>query len=474
MVTYFVPKETIEESKLREKEIPFNPFNVDGTDGFLVSQDDIEKFLNAFNCSINNESGTGYDGIHHITVKFNESGAVSAGPPQPAEIVTWNGSDGLKKFFLDACKELSGSLGKKVRLYVPHGRPANGLDNEYFNIFVWSGSKINDKDATSSGPERMWDIPVSCRDSSDFIQSDGIPIITMEGDCVGELVKDNLYIFHDCCHNGTQEEINLFKRFLQEAQHIMKHGARGIEELREMYKDQYVKLCKNRFKARSQTAERTIKEEEDRLHQLKEKTVTSIRRLKEAQIIIAALKNGVSEEDAKYAQEFDKLFTDKIKKVTCTGNTISAFTNVLFCEDPRTRKLHEIGEFRITLDINTGRVLWNNLTRKVDAYESSMHAPHIFKSGEACMGYLSEVLPELIANYEFAAVISLTIQFVESCNTDDPAGYFVFLWPIKGESGNAYKTRVAAIRRKRSEGQRPHPSEDVVEEMEAEAEDDDE
>ena len=59
-----------------------------------------------------------------------------------------------------------------------------------------------------------------------------------------------------------------------------------------------------------------------------------------------------------------------------------------------------------------------------------MHAPHVFHNGRPCLGNMTEVIPELVANYEFAALAMVAIQFIESVNVNDSAGMHINKWPV--------------------------------------------
>jgi hypothetical protein len=122
-----------------------------------------------------------------------------------------------------------------------------------------------------------------------------------------------------------------------------------------------------------------------------------------------------------------------VLRVEVVGDKVHALTKVLYCKDPRTDKWHEIGAFNITMNLRMGSgdmVTYRNLTRRVDAYESGMQAPHVFPRGNPCLGSISSTLPELIGQCEFSVALDLSIQFLQQVNTADVAGKHVDKWPI--------------------------------------------
>ena len=140
--------------------------------------------------------------------------------------------------------------------------------------------------------------------------------------------------------------------------------------------------------------------------------------------------NPTCEQD--FGREFDKLRSmKKVIKVEVGSSNIVIYTKTLYCKHPNTKRIHEIGKFKITIPTtNGGSVKWENLTRRVDGHQSKQMAPHIWEDGSACLGNTQQVFPELIAQYEFSTVAMIAIEFVESVNISDGAGKHLGNWPI--------------------------------------------
>jgi len=117
---------------------------------------------------------------------------------------------------------------------------------------------------------------------------------------------------------------------------------------------------------------------------------------------------------------------DKAPQVLCDAErgVFCALTVPLTCENPRTQTVHDIGAFEILIDARQGQLTWTNLTRRV----GDAHHPHIH--GHACLGNLAEALPALFAGAEYATILQLAIQFVETCNPDDTWGRGIVNWPV--------------------------------------------
>jgi hypothetical protein len=161
----------------------------------------------------------------------------------------------------------------------------------------------------------------------------------------------------------------------------------------------------------------------------------------------------------KYSEEFDNLLKIKsIKNIRIDGEKIVVWTNMIYCKDDRHGTIHEIGEFKIMLNIdkevvahddgdNSSIVVYENLTRKVTNNEfDGMEAPHVFDSGRACWGNHYKLIRNLAINNEIIPLILQSIRFLEYANTRDAAGSQVCAWPYKNEKVSSYKRRIIDTR----------------------------
>ena len=120
---------------------------------------------------------------------------------------------------------------------------------------------------------------------------------------------------------------------------------------------------------------------------------------------------------------FDGLWTEAL----CVS------TSELRCQHPIDRNIHSIGAFKITLALGihtSDYVMWKNLTRRVNGCSTSMHAPHVWSDGHACLGNMTGVFQGLLARGDYYAAVDMAIKFIESVNITDGAGKYLFQWPI--------------------------------------------
>lgn len=417
--------------------------------GTVVEEGDLERSLQLLNLRVRSERGTSYEGIYLLEVEPGERREV---PPAPAlapetpigtvKIVSWDGKQ-KEKFVEIAEEEILPFLGgQNVILSVPHGyaKALPPVGSRDFQVFIWS-SPVGSKNKTT--PTRMFGFEVDCRDESFPPSGEGTAIVDPEtGHAVAEFFPDRaIYIHHDLCHHGTDRELSIFRKILEEVvaeiaiipEERIARDARRAEERRAHSRASYVSECSKRFERTVSGTKQAVLDGSAEIAELQKRLVRKIREVAGAERKLEQLMATKGGELDKYGQEFDKLLSvPKVKDVVAGDGVIKIFTEVLYCIDPRTRKRHEIGEFRIEIYTNGANngVHWYNITRRVDGYESGMQAPHVFPSGKACLGNTAEIFPDLIGRYEFSAAAMVAIQFVESVNTDDAAGRHIDKWPV--------------------------------------------
>lgn len=132
----------------------------------------------------------------------------------------------------------------------------------------------------------------------------------------------------------------------------------------------------------------------------------------------------------------------KIEKVTgmnVSGTRLEVFTDTLYCLNERTGIEREIGKFKFVFDFDCGDVRFFNRTRKIDGNDNNMNAPHVYESGEACLGSAHQPFTELFGRHDCLGLVSLAIQFIESANLDD-IGEYLDSWPESKRSKKAQKS----------------------------------
>lgn len=248
----------------------------------------------------------------------------------------------------------------------------------------------------------------------------------------------------------SADVINLLQRTLplaleQDQERLDAMIAAAEESGRVRSREAYVKECSKRFEKTLDGTKKAITDGHAAVAKLQAELVKKIRETKGSERKLEQLEASKGGQLSEYGLEFDKLLqVPKVIRVEAKEGKVNVFTDVLFCTDPRSGIRHEIGAFRIELDTTRGAPRWFNLTRQVAGYKESQMAPHIWASGEACLGNTAEIFPTLIGAFEFSAAAMVAIQFVESVNTDDPAGKHINKWPVASEASVKTENQAAA------------------------------
>jgi len=185
-------------------------------------------------------------------------------------------------------------------------------------------------------------------------------------------------------------------------------------------------VARNAEKVRGQ-----ILANQEQLRALMRQTTQLLRSIEEDEALLSFAdgREGAFRErmEAEWARMRD---IDKVPQVLCdaAAGVFCALTVPLTCENPKTGRIHDIGAFEIRIDARQGTLKWINLTRRI----GDAHHPHIH--GHACLGNLAEALPSLFAGAEYATILQLAIQFVETCNPDDTWGRGIVNWPVAAQA----------------------------------------
>lgn len=311
---------------------------------------------------------------------------------------------------------LSPFLSQEIHVKNCQGRTQRPLNDGMFHVFF---------NASPAG--QPVEVPPKKLLGCDLIRQDkafgptglGTPLFERNGFIYAELVGNNLYLHQYLLTHASKAEAKLLARLfikvgkLVEKQESRRGGARFTEEdLKEelaLIVDT-VKVGKN---------DKPVTEQE---------LSKALREAVNADAEMYRLEHSGAEE---LGREFDELCrVYKVRTVEVKEKSIVIMTDMLYCVDPRSGIRHEIGEFKITIPMDTSReVTWLNQTRTIKMESRTMHAPHVSSNGKACFGNTQDLFPMLIKKREFASAVQLAIAFVESVNTSDAWGKGISRFP---------------------------------------------
>jgi hypothetical protein len=376
-------------------------------------------------------------------------------------IRSWQGEE--SKSFKDSIaaiaeKVLGPYLKRDIEIFVPHGAFSAPLPGPAFNIHIWSSPNCGGPDSRFELPEAMWGLSGFQRDPGHFVSYEqGGTIKTAEGDEVGSFDANNLYLYYDAVHSGSDTDCKIFERFLVESVKIMEHGFRP-PNFRDMTQ-KYVDICSKRVEAQRAQASKKLQELSAQVDNHRQGLIESIRE-REIQIRILTVHDGLKDDTAaKLATEFNTLRKNyKVESVGFKGDTLIVTTDPLYVQDPRgTKRWHSLGKLTISIDSVRGTIRFKS-TKPQTGMQDGMHAPHVYADGHACLGSIDKGMTDLVATYEYSAAVQLAISFLEAVNVDDGAGKYVDRWP---------EAKIEDIRREEKELEAARKAAQAAEEAEA-------
>jgi len=411
------------------------PFGVDDKEGFVVNDEEIDWATYALGMKVEAVEQTSHTGVLAACL----SSVVQDDQPNTPKVrvLYWqNPSESMDVYRFRTVTEatLLPVLGKDVLLF---GHCLGGnytpIENGRFCIHIWSSPRgtahlEHAEDQTIFGfrvNETRWRrfSPVN---EGEVIENPD------SGSPVAELIGNNLFIFLPLLCREIQSGTEIYAKILEEVvARLTMNPAERRSRAREKAKVAFVHGMNLNLNQQIADLSVAVAEKEDlygsRLGILRE----HLRRVGEAKEILGKGLQARQVEEI-LGKEFDQLTsTPGVKRVSIRGNKVIVLTDMIVCQDTRSKKWHEIGMFRIEICLRAEhKVLFFNLCPKTHLRNGGMQAPHVFRDGRPCLGSASEVFAEFLREHQFANLILYAIQFLGSANVADSAGKHVDEWPL--------------------------------------------
>jgi hypothetical protein len=425
--------------------------------GFIIQGvDNKNKVLGVLKASELEIRNTQYEGIYLVKCqtaketpkpKKTKSKAkkvkVEAKPIMKSPDLPWDGQN--EPGFLKIVEDVLYPIVKKDIIVHPHhNHRCLPINDGKFHIHLWSGSIAKGTVEDSEMPTELFSTKLQCRDWAGWGPGENEAALEDQssGWAFASFIRDNLYIHFDCFHYGDERELNVFQNILQMASKYAVIDMDPERDLVKFIKDEkrairlkrFVDLCNNRRQDKIKDLRRKVEDRDKRIVQLREEMLKELTRRKEIDSELLFLETTPLDDTEILSRELDRLDSlDKIVKLDILKNKICIYTSLLLSKDSRTKKIHEIGEFRIEIDptgsSGSGGVRFYNLTRKVNASSSRMNAPHVYNDGHACLGNAESSIVEMVRRRQIVELIQYLIAFLETANTEDSAGAHINKWP---------------------------------------------
>jgi len=286
---------------------------------------------------------------------------------------------------------------------------------------------------------------ITISESNKILSGSGYGIsIESDGVIIAELFENYICILiRDCSDKKLFEYVidKLVEFFKLSDEEKSKIIAGGIERNTKITTDIFANnLLSNRDKI--------LKESKKDLDLLKSEVVKYQQQLtksiRELDTIVNIEKGLTNEEFSKRAiREYLSIQRNKnVKEVYFLNNNLTVYTHKIFCANNPHKKIYYIGEFKLILRTDKGDdvIRFHNLTQLINGYRLNQNAPHVFEDGHACLGNISNILPQLVGRGEYSTAISLAIEFLQAVNIDDEAGKHITNWPVVDQ--DTYETHM--------------------------------
>jgi hypothetical protein len=138
----------------------------------------------------------------------------------------------------------------------------------------------------------------------------------------------------------------------------------------------------------------------------------------------------------RYADHYQRLAANpQVEAVRVTKDLILVYTKQIVATHAVSKSRHNLGKYLIQISTADGKlpIRFLNQTRIVTGKYEKMHGPYVYADGTALVSEMQETFVELIAQFEYATVLELAIQFLETVNDDQP-GIYLDRWPTAYEA----------------------------------------
>lgn len=364
--------------------------------------------------------------LRQISAELNKNGQVQ---PNTRLKVTSSGFTGRRKEVIETlvAELLLPVTGVDIVVWHKNGSAARPIGDGKFHVLIHSGPTGA---PLATAPAKLYGAGLSVSGTSFYPSTMGVPLTDEEGFLVGELLNRNLYIGHELMKFGTRADAaTLIRLLLHVRGQIERLPTLTEAELEESIAEQFTTECLRQCSPKEQEQAKAVKRLGAALAKARNEygacLAATIARQKDWFRLVVG-------PEAELGGEFDALLSiPKVKGVEYHKDAwLLVKTDTLFCTDPRTQLVHEIGAFDIYIPVDGASIYWKNRTRLVKTPSGVMNAPHVNNEGLACLGSAKDEVHMLLRGRHYAAAIELAIAFVESVNVTDTWGQHINKWPV--------------------------------------------
>lgn len=279
-------------------------------------------------------------------------------------------------------------------------------------------------DPASAGNRRQW-----------FINFASLPIMSdnVEVGCIS--VEERIIVsYFPLMYTYSKNEGAVTKLFAEAVLQILKNP--------EMFKrvttkENYLAFCKGRLEKERKEASKDRDRLLGQIRQYQAQMNAAFSDLAMCERLMSTATGIAAEFDKRMEMEWESINNIKtLEGFALVGNCMHAFTKPLTVTAKIGKakpKEYYLGRFEIVMSFKDCQTRIYNRDFTVDAMHGRMQAPHVFETGAPCLGSIGATLPGLISRLDVCGCINLILAYLQSVNTDDPAGRYVERWPTAEE-----------------------------------------
>lgn len=295
-------------------------------------------------------------------------------------------------------------------------------------------------------------------DFTTFLQPNGagVVITSEDGIALAEYFRDTneLFILFNLFKEYNASALNIFGYILKQWDELVWRPialenswvyTSKKEELVKRFKE----LMVRRKKQQIEQDREQVKRYEDAIDEYK-------RKIKQLYDNLIRLRNQIEVEDKNLENANSKLIADldlivqhpKVYDLHIKDNKFIVYVPNVYAYDDDDNRYY-IGNCRIEINLDNADVRFFGDNPRRSYWSPRDPHPHVNgNDGRACLGNVSSTIAELASRNEIYALTLVCIDFLESVNTEDPAGRNIKNWDMVDEEGN-----IIRYGRKSDEGQ---------------------
>jgi len=329
-------------------------------------------------------------------------------------------------------------LKKEILLYgYLSARNQAPVEDGRFHVHVWSSPRGSHSSSNAHGDQTIFGFPVDPERWTWFPSVDeGENIENPDsGNPVAQLIGNNLFIFPPISYRGIPDGVAIYAKILEEVvARLTMNPEERRKRAREIAKVAFMRGMSARVDRKITNLSTAMEEKRIFCERKKGDLVEHLQCVAEAKRVLKD-DSLFRQADVVLGKEFDQLLSmPGVKRVAIGDDLMTIITDMIFCQDPRSKRWHEIGRFRIEIRWKSEvKVQFFNLCYQTPGFSGGMQAPHVFHDGRPCLGSAEETFTKLLREFRFADLALYAIQFLGSVNVGDAAGQYINKWPLAKE-----------------------------------------